>query len=96
MSDTTLREQIARRLLIVGLKANMISGGTFEPDDAWAQGVINNMTDTDEGDELNAKADEVIRLMEWSRRRCYDEKWADSWSDDPMKPLTLPPDDWNP
>jgi hypothetical protein len=41
-------------------------------------------------------ADEVIRLMEWPRRGCDDPDWADRWDDKPMRPLTLPPDDWKP
>ena len=41
-------------------------------------------------------ADEVIRLMEWPRRGCDAPDWADRWDDKPMRPLTLPPDDWKP
>lgn len=44
-------------------------------------------------------AREAIRLMEWARHECAHEVWVGDPDDRRIaefRPLTLPPDDWNP
>jgi hypothetical protein len=88
MTDKAFREQLSARLKQLAIDYMR----SQEP-------TINTRGAIFEWDTL--MANEVMRLMEWSREECTGERWEGPEGlrqlvDRSERPLTLPPDDWRP